>query len=314
MYLCSMIVSHNYYDRMTSGQPWVATVGFFDGVHRGHRFLIDELRRLARERALPAAVLTFDRHPRTVLHADFQPELLYTLDERLAQLASTGIDCCAVIDFTPELAALTARQFITDVLDGQWNVRTLLVGYDHRFGCNRTDSFSQYVAFGNDCGMETVYAPPLAHEGHPVSSSCIRRMLHEGRVEDAAQWLAQPYRLSGRIVEGKKIGRTIGFPTANITPDDPHKVRPGMGVYAVRVYLDGQCYGGMLSIGNRPTLGESEVAVEVHILRFAGNVYGKDVDIEFVRFLRENIKFASIEALRTQLVEDCRTVEALLDS
>jgi riboflavin kinase/FMN adenylyltransferase len=159
--------------------------------------------------------------------------------------------------------------------------------------------------------MEVLRAASLETERRAVSSSCIRRLLLEGRVEEAAQWLTCCYRLKGHVVEGRRIGRTLGFPTANIAPDDPGKVRPGMGVYAVRVYLGEERYKGMLSVGNRPTIGGDEVVIEVHLLHFSGDLYRQPVEVEFVRRLRENRKFDSPEALRMQLAEDGRSVEAM---
>jgi riboflavin kinase/FMN adenylyltransferase len=294
------------------GREWVATVGFFDGVHRGHRFLLEEMRRLADERGLPAAVVTFPVHPRVVLQAGYQPELLNAFDEKLEHLAATGVDYCAVLDFTPALAGLSAQDFITRVLSGQWHVRTLLAGYDHRFGHNRADGFEQYVNYGAACGMEVLRASPYETETGVVSSSKIRQLLSECRVEEAAQWLTYAYRLKGHIVSGYQIGRKLGFPTANIAVDEPFKVWPGMGVYAVWVYLDGVRYKGMLSIGDRPTLNGKQVAIEVHLLHFSGIVYRQSIEVEFIRYLRANRKFDSLDALKAQLNADRQEVEAIL--
>jgi riboflavin kinase/FMN adenylyltransferase len=293
-------------------RAWVATVGFFDGVHRGHRFLIEEMRRVAAVRSLPAAVFTFPVHPRVVLQADYQPDLLNSLDEKLAHLSGTGIDYCAVLDFTPALANLSAREFITDMLARQWGVQTLWVGYDHRFGRHRADGFGEYVSHGRACGMEVLRAPLLEAEGGAVSSSHIRRLLAGCRVEEAAQELTYAYRLKGHVVSGRRIGRKLGFPTANMAVDDPFKVWPGMGVYAVRAYLDGACYKGMLSVGDRPTLNGKDVAIEVHLLHFSGSIYCKTLEVEFVRYLRPNRKFDGLDALRTQLAEDCRITDEWL--
>jgi riboflavin kinase/FMN adenylyltransferase len=295
-----------------NGKAWVATVGFFDGVHRGHRFLIEEMRRMAAGCGLPAAVFTFPVHPRVVLQADYRPELLNSFDEKLARLSTTGIDYCAVLDFTPAMANLSARSFITNVLAEQWGVRTLWAGYDHRFGHLRADGFEEYVAFGAACGMEVRRASLLEAEGGAISSSRIRRLLAEGRVEEAARGLTYAYRLKGHVVSGRQIGRKLGFPTANIDVDERFKVWPGMGVYAVRVHLGGACYKGMLSIGNRPTFDGKDVAIEVHLLHFSGSIYQQFMEVEFIRYLRPNRKFDSLDALRTQLAEDCRITDGLL--
>ena len=288
-----------------------ATVGFFDGVHAGHRSLIRQLREAAAARGLASAVFTFPVHPRRVLQSDFRPQLLDSFEEKLARLAETDVDYCAVLDFTPALAALTAREFI-ERLAAEWRVRTLVVGYDHRFGHDRAEGFEEYVAHGQAVGMEVVHGVPyLLADGTAVSSSRIRSLLTECRVEEAARMLTVPYRLRGHVVSGQRIGRTMGFPTANLSVDEPQKVRPGDGVYAVRARLRGATYRGMLSIGNRPTIGDQPTAVEVHLLGFTGDVYGETLEVEFVRHLRSNRRFDSLDALREQLLRDREAVAGL---
>ena len=229
------------------GRKLAATVGFFDGVHAGHRSLIAQLREVAAERGLASAVFTFPVHPRRVLQADYRPQLLDTFEEKLARIGETGVDYCAVLDFTPALARLTAREFI-ERLAAEWGVSTLVVGYDHRFGRDRAEGFEAYVAHGRTVGMEVVRGVPyLLEDGTAVSSSRIRALLTECRVEEAARMLTVPYRLRGHVVGGQQIGRTMGFPTANLSVDEPLKVLPGDGVYAVRAWLRGTAYRGMLS-------------------------------------------------------------------
>lgn len=296
---------------LTDGRELAATVGFFDGVHAGHRSLIRQLREAARERGLASAVFTFPVHPRRVLQSDYRPQLLDSFEEKLARLAETEADYCAVLDFTPALAALTAREFI-ERLATEWRVRTLVVGYDHRFGHDRAEGFEEYVAHGQAVGMEVVHGVPyLLADGTAVSSSRIRSLLTECRVEEAARMLTVPYRLRGHVVSGQRIGRTMGFPTANLSVDEPQKVQPGDGVYAVRARLRGATYRGMLSIGNRPTIGDQPTAVEVHLLGFTGDVYGETLEVEFVRHLRSNRRFDSLDALREQLLRDREAVAGL---
>ena len=293
------------------GRKLAATVGFFDGVHAGHRSLIAQLREAAAERGLASAVFTFPVHPRRVLQADYRPQLLDTFEEKLARIGETGVDYCAVLDFTPALARLTAREFI-ERLAAEWGVSTLVVGYDHRFGRDRAEGFEAYVAHGRTVGMEVVRGVPyLLEDGTAVSSSRIRALLTECRVEEAARMLTVPYRLRGHVVGGQQIGRTMGFPTANLSVDEPLKVLPGDGVYAVRAWLRGMAYRGMLSIGNRPTIGDRPTAVEVHLLGFSGDVYGETIEVEFIRHLRKNRRFDSLDALREQLERDRETVAGL---
>lgn len=295
------------------GQALVATIGFFDGVHRGHRFLIEEMKQVARSKGLPSAVITFADHPRAVLHADYQPKLLNSFDEKIEQLETTGIDYCIVLDFTIELSRLSASGFIHTVLAKQLHVCTLLIGYDHRFGHDRTDGFEQYVIYGAECGIDVIQATAYDGGRIMVSSSEIRRLIELGHVEDAAYLLTYPYQIKGHIVSGYKVGRTLGFPTANVQSDEPFKVLPGIGVYAVYVYLKGFRYEGMLYIGSRPTLNNgTNITMEVNIFDFSGDIYNDEITVSFIRFVRGDEKFDSLEALKEQLEVDRLTVKQLL--
>ncbi|MDR1115689.1 MAG: bifunctional riboflavin kinase/FAD synthetase [Tannerella sp.] len=297
----------------------VATIGFFDGVHPGHRFLIGEMRRVARERGLPAAVITFPVHPRVVLQSDYQPKLLNSFDEKLELLAETGIDDVIVMDFTPSMAALSAQAFIAEVLSKQWRVKALIIGYDHRFGHLRADGFEQYVAYGRACGMDVVGAEACRAGGMTFSSSGIRQLLLKGDVAGAARILGYFYRLKGHVVKGYKVGRSIGFPTANIAVDEKFKVLPSAGSYAVRVTVGGgrsdskRCKG-MLYIGSRPTVHrEGEVSVEVNIFDFAEDIYDEPVTVEFVEFIRADMRFDSLDELKAQMQADKRKARRILE-
>ena len=305
-----MNVIHQIEEQREKG--WLATVGFFDGVHTGHCYLIQEMRRLADERGLSTVVFTFQTHPRMVLQVDYQPKLLNSMDEKLVLLASAGIESCVVMDFTPEMATCSADDFIVKYLSGQWHVKCLLIGYDHRFGFHRTDGFEQYVSYGQACGIEVLRASPYEKDAERVSSSKIRKLLMECRVEEAAALLGYPYRLKGHVVGGTRVGRTIGFPTANMAIDDPLKILPGMGVYAVWVTIDNKRYKGMLSIGNRPTLNGEQTSIEVHILHFSDSIYGQSIEVEFIYYLRDNQKFENTQVLKAQLNKDQQQVEEIL--
>lgn len=294
-------------------QALAATIGFFDGVHLGHRFLIDQLKKVADERGLPSAVITFRTHPRAVLHADYQPKLLNTWEEKLAQLATTGVDYCLVLDFTLELSRFSAAEFITKILAEAFRVKALLIGYDHRFGHDRAEGFDQYVVYGKALGMDVIQALPYDNGQTKVSSSEIRRLLAEGEVKQAAVLLSYPYSLKGKIVKGHQVGRTIGFPTANLSVEDSRKILPGNGVYAVWAVLSGKRYKGMLSIGNRPTLDDgNSQSIEVYLLDFSGDLYGKEIEVSFVSKIRDNRKFPSLLALKSQLEQDRQTVSGCL--
>ena len=302
------------HDTQAITEPGVmATIGFFDGVHLGHRFLIDEVKAAAAQRGLPSAVITFPTHPRSVLQQAYQPRLLNSFADKQRLLATTGVDYCIVLDFTEALSQLSAEAFLR-ILATQWRVKGLVIGYDHRFGHDRRDGFEQYVEYGQRWGIEILKAAAFDAGHTAVSSSEIRRLVQEGKVERAAQLLTYAYHISGRIVSGYKVGRTLGFPTANIQPDDPMQLLPGIGVYAVWVEVAGQRYKGMLYIGSRPTLDNgTQLSIEVHILHFSGDIYNDPIRVSFAHFVRGDEKFDSLEALKAQLMSDREVVDQLLN-
>jgi riboflavin kinase/FMN adenylyltransferase len=291
-------------------QETIATIGFFDGVHCGHRYLIDQLKDLARKAGLKTAVITFPVHPRKVLQEEYQPKLLNTFEEKIKQLASAGIDYCYVINFTREFSATTAKEFIQQTLYNRLNVKELLIGYDHRFGKGRTHEYKHYVEYGNACGMKIDRAEELQEENEHVSSTAIRHLLSEGKMKETSRLLSYNYALEGKVIRGNQLGRSIGFPTANLEPDNKDKIIPGEGVYAVRVTLlddvDSEVsYTGMAYIGKRPTLSpEGEKRVEIHIFDFSRDIYGKNIRVEFVDFLRPDRHFNGLEELQKQLEQD----------
>jgi riboflavin kinase/FMN adenylyltransferase len=290
--------------------PCVATVGFFDGLHIGHRFLIDELKTIASARNKKSVVVTFSTHPRKVLHADFQPQLLTTLSEKLLQLESTGIDACIVLDFTIEMAKLSAYEFLKTYLFEQFNVQVLLVGHDHRFGHNRTEGIAEYQQYGKELGLEVIEAEYYATEtDRHISSSTIRTALMNGDIEHANRLLTYEYTLMGVVVDGFRVGRKIGFPTANVKSEEPEKLIPAIGVYAVRVKWKNQFYKGMMNIGNRPTMENGEnVSIEVHIIDFDADIYQETIKIDFIRKIRDEKKFNTVEELVEQLHKDKQNV------
>ena len=292
-----------------------ATIGFFDGVHVGHRFLIEELKREARLRNLPSAVITFPEHPRAVLHADYQPKLLNSLAEKMAQLATTGVDYCILLPFTEALSKLSAQQFIQTILREQLQVSSLLIGYDHRFGHNRADGFEQYVSYAAACGMEVIQAAVYPTTTIHASSSEVRKLILESNIKAANELLTYSYALTGSVTEGHKVGRTIGFPTANIHQIDPHKIIPPIGVYAVQVQVEEQLYNGMLYIGNRPTLDDGEhITIEVNIFDFDQDIYNKAITVYFKEFIRGDMKLPNLTELKKQLAADLETSKQILST
>lgn len=291
-----------------------ATIGFFDGVHRGHRFLIGQLKRLACERGERAMVITFERHPRQVVCPDWRPQLLTTLDEKQRLLDEAGVDVMVVLRFDAAMAALSAHDFMGKVLRDRLNVDTLLAGYDNRFGHGRAEGFNDYVRYGRELGIDVVQAEALAVEGSAVSSSRIRRLIAEGDMHAVAECLGRRYELCGRVVHGEQIGRTIGFPTANMELEDAQKLVPKDGVYAVMVTIEGMVDSmpGMMNIGTRPTFDGQRRTLEVHVLGFSGDVYDKRLSVEFAERLRDERQFASAEELARQMRQDAEAAKAAL--
>ena len=287
---------------------FVATIGMFDGVHLGHQFVLQQTIDLARESGLQPLCITFDHSPR-------QEQVLTPLDEKVRLIRQMGIDRVEVLAFTAELKSLTARQFMEQVLRNQMNVRVLLTGYDNRFGRNREEGFDDYVRYGRELGIEVVSLPPAPSEGREgvVSSSYIRQLLLEGQVAEAAQCLGHPYSISGRVAHGEHIGTELGFPTANLVPSESQLI-PALGAYAVRVTFNTphsslHTQSGMMNIGTRPTFDGHEQTLEVHILHFHEDLYGQALSVEFVKRLREERRFDSMEALKEQLKQDAIQAE-----
>ncbi|MDR1526775.1 MAG: bifunctional riboflavin kinase/FAD synthetase [Dysgonamonadaceae bacterium] len=293
----------------------LATVGFFDGVHQGHRYLIDRMKKQAQSAGLKTTIITFPVHPRKVLQQDYQPRLLNSLEERLERLAATGIDYCYVIDFTREFSEITARDFIRQILREQLRIKELLIGYDHQFGKGRTDVYEQYAAYGQACGMIVRQAEKRPETDGHTSSTTIRRLLAGGQVREAAIALSYPYRLAGEVIHGNHLGRTIGFPTANLDLNDKDKIVPHEGVYAVDVEVESRRYKGMAYIGKRPTVASAgEQRIEVHIFDFDKDIYGEQLCLQFTDFLRPDIRFDNLEQLKEQLARDKRNASSTLVS
>lgn len=303
----------------------VATIGAFDGVHRGHQCLLRQVRDIADARGLRAAAVTFASSPKKVLGGSDIAQLC-SVDERVALLRQSGMDEVYVLDFTREMAKMSARDFMQQVLKEQLNVEVLVIGYDHRFGCSRSDGFDDYVRYGHELGIEVTRGKACMEGAEAVSSTRIRQCLTEGKVAEAAHLLGYNYRLCGEVVDGYKVGRKLGFPTANISLTDSNKLIPADGVYAVCCHLStdhseptnselsiaNDSLVGMLNIGHRPTVNNgTERSIEVHILDFEGDLYGKMLCIEFVERLREERSFANLDELTAQLAADRDKVKKL---
>ncbi len=289
---------------------FAATIGFFDGVHRGHRCLLEQVRALAAQEGLRSMVVTFDRHPREIVDPTYVPALLTTTEEKVALLHEAGIDEVRTLRFDREMSLLPALDFMRMARDAM-GVRVLVMGYDHRFGHDGHQN-PDYQALGRSLGVRVVMAHEL--DGMKASSSVARRLLAQGRVAEAAGVLGYDYRLRGRVVHGHQLGRTLGFPTANLSVPRG-KIMPADAVYAAWATTDdGRRHEAVLNIGNRPTIedGDGAVTLEVFLLDFEGDLYGRPLQVEFVERLRGEQRFDGLEELKAQVQADAARARALL--
>lgn len=299
---------------MSNQEQLTATIGMFDGMHRGHITLINALKHEAMARHQRSAVITFRKHPQLVVNPGDSPKALMTLDKKIEAIAATAPDYLILLDFDKNLSQLSAKDFI-ELLHDHYNVATLVMGYNHRFGHERNTTFAHYVEQGRLADVEVVKAPEYLGRYAPVSSSIVRQLITSGRVEDAMNCMGHPFELSGKVVHGFHNGRGIGFPTANVGEIDPAMILPHQGAYAVMVYVSGQWHKGMVNIGHRPTLDNGDnVSIEVHIFDFDNDIYSQPITLHFVRFLRLEFKLGSIEQLRAQLTYDKQLSNQILDN
>ncbi len=281
----------------------VVATGFFDGVHPGHRLVIDTLLSQARSRGEESVIVTFWPHPRAVLQSGADSlRFLCSQTEKMALLRSLGVDRIETVPFSRQFAALSAGEYI-DMLVSRFGCSSLVLGYDTRFGREQAGP-EQIAAIAPAKGLEAVIAPPLLIDGVPVSSSRIRSALEQGDVALASRLLGRPYRLHGVVVCGDRIGRTIGFPTANMKLYEPLMLVPRNGVYQTEVEVEGNKHSGLTNIGTRPTVGGSGLTIETHILDFDEMIYGLDITVDFLSRIRDERHFSSLSELQAQLHSD----------
>ncbi|MCL1867843.1 MAG: bifunctional riboflavin kinase/FAD synthetase [Paludibacter sp.] len=287
----------------------VATIGFFDGLHKGHRFLLQQLVKFAVAKEKKSLVITFREHPNMFLQSQPTKKLLTTFEEKINLLAELNIDYCVILDFNQEISKLSAADFIS-LIHKDLSVDILLIGYDHRFGHNRVESFDDYKKYGRDIGMQVVQIQPFVMgKGLEISSSKIRHLIQFGNIEKANTLLGYNYFFSARVVRGLEIGRTIGFPTANLELLCEEKITPIQGAYYVEVSFENRVFRGMMNVGYNPTranFSENDPVktIEVNIFDFSENIYGKILKISFLSKIRDEIKFTSMELLVEQLKKD----------
>lgn len=286
---------------------YVATIGMFDGVHRGHQFVLQHVADEARQRGLQSMAITFDKSG---------PQTLTPLNQKRLLLTKTGIDRIEVLTFNEALKQMTAREFMEQELRDRLNVKVLLTGYDNRFGHNRTEGFDDYVRYGKELGIEVISLPPAPSKerGDIVSSSLIRKLIADGDIHKANELLGNPYTILGRVEHGEHIGTKLGYPTANLVLVDKCQLIPSAGVYAVKIRLENsvEWKHGMMNIGMRPTFDGQHQTLEVNVFRLKENLYGQQLQVAFIERLRGEQRFDSIEALKSQLRQDAIEAERIL--
>ncbi len=283
----------------------VITTGTFDGVHVGHRKIIQRVTELAKKINGESVLLTFFPHPRMVLYPEQNDlRLINTIEERVELLKETGIDHLIIHPFTKKFSRITSLDFVRDILVTKLNTKKLVIGYDHHFGKNREGSFEHLKEYGPVYGFDVEEISAQEIQQINISSTKIRNSVLIGEIKAANQFLGYHYFINGTVVEGEKIGRQIGFPTANLKVNDWYKLIPGNGVYAVKVGFEGVTYNGMLNIGTRPTINGNDVTIEVHLFNFNQDIYTKNLRIEFVEKIREEEKFNQLTDLQSQLIHD----------
>jgi len=305
---------HSDLSKFSALKP-VITIGMFDGVHTGHRELLAQLTAKAKAVKGESVVITFWPHPRMVLNQDADKlRFLTSPEERTKLFGQLGIDHLVLIPFSQELANLTAEEFIQQILINKLGIHHLMVGYNHRFGKGRQHSFEEYQAFAIKYNFSISLVEAVLTDGMKTSSTDIRNHLLAGEMEEANKILGYQYTVSGRVVGGQQLGRRIGYPTANIEVEEPYKLIPPDGVYAVKVRVEGKAYGGMLNIGFRPTVNHNvdHRSLEVHIFDFNHDIYSEEVEIQFVQRVRNERKFANVDELISQLKIDEKNIRALV--
>ena len=294
----------NSVQAFNSSQKTIVTLGTFDGMHIGHQAILNKLKLQKKIYGYETLVLTFFPHPRMVLKTDHQISLLNTIDERVKLIDHFGIDHLVVQEFTQDFANLSAEEFVKTVLVDQFNIGKIIIGYDHRFGKNRSADIHDLIEFGKKYHFDVEQISAEELNDVSVSSTKIRNALNVGNVALAKTYLGYPYMVSGKVVSGKQLGRTIGYPTANIQVAEDYKLIPAIGVYVVGVTVKGKDFYGMLSVGTNPTVGGTEKTIEVYIFDFKDTIYDEEITVHFLTKIRDEENFASIDLLIEALKND----------
>lgn len=282
----------------------IVTIGTFDGVHIGHKKIIEKLVQNTSGATFQSLLLTFFPHPRLVLQEKSAIKLLNTIEEKIQLLKKTGLDVLIIHPFDKKFSSLTAEEFVKKILVEQFNIQKIIIGYDHRFGVNRSANIDDLILFGAKYGFEVEQISAQEIDAISVSSTKIRNAITEGNISLANSYLGYNYFFSGTVIEGKKLGRTIGFPTANITIEADYKLIPKIGVYIISSYFNNSVIYGMMNIGTNPTVGGENLSIEIHFFDFNENLYHQKMEITVLERIRDEEKFESLEALKTQIGKD----------
>lgn len=299
-----LLKKYNNLNKYKSSNKSILTLGTFDGVHLGHTEILKKLVSQSKKENLESIVLTFFPHPRMVLQKDSDIKLLNTIEEKAELLEKVGIKNLIIHPFSQEFSRLTAEEFVKNILVDQLNIAKIIIGYDHRFGRNRTANIDDLIEFGKAYNFEVEQISAEEVNDITISSTKIRNALLDGDIELANNFLSYKYFLSGKVEKGSQIGRTINFPTANISVDEDYKLIPKEGVYIVSAIIDGENINGMMNIGNKPTVKGEKLSLEVHFFNFDKNLYDKNLTISFLKRIRDEQKFDSIDELKNQLEKD----------
>jgi len=292
----------------------VVTSGTFDGVHFGHQKILQRLEEITSKNGGESVLLTYWPHPRLVLFPDQELFLLTSIEEKIALLSKKNVDHLIIIPFTEKFSSLSSEEFIKDILVDKIGTKKLVIGYDHKFGKNRSGSFEELKKDSPIYGFEVEEIPKQMIENNAVSSTKIRKALTAGNIDIANEYLGRPFCIHGKVIQGDKIGRTLDFPTANIEVIFKHKLIPAEGIYAVKAYVENKCFKGMLNIGFRPTFGGTQKRVEVNIFDFNHDIYEREIMVEFYHKIRSEIKFQNVGALKAQLQNDKKEAIAILEN
>ena len=299
-------IFHSIHD-FKSTKRTILTLGTFDGVHIGHKKILEKVTQNTIEQTTESLVLTFFPHPRMVLEDKSEMKLLNTLSEKIELLEKSGLENLVIHPFDEKFSQLTAHEFVKTVLVDQFNIKKIIIGYDHRFGKNRTANFDDLVAFGKQYDFEVEQISAQEIETVSVSSTKIRKALDEGNMKMANEYLGYDYFLTGTIIKGKQIGRTIGFPTANLKIEEDYKLIPRNGVYIVKSELNRKTVFGIMNIGFNPTVEGQNLSVEIHYLDYNDNLYGQKISVSLIHFVRVEQHFESVSLLKEQLEKDKNT-------